>query len=89
MSIGKDLDFSEINKALIEGYKECLVAAEERRLARIENEKQINDVNGFYFMANPSTFNGDPILTLQNNNKKNNKNIIIKEYNSKITKKYK
>lgn len=36
-----------------------------------EDEEQIDDVNGFYFMANHSTFNGDPILTLQINNGKN------------------
>lgn len=45
-----------------------------------ENEEQINDVNGFYFMANPSTFNGDPILTLQINDGKN-RSIKLKKKN--------
>lgn len=45
-----------------------------------ENEEQIDNVNGFYFMANHSAFNGDPILTLQINNGEN-RNIKLKKRN--------
>ena len=45
-----------------------------------ENEEQIDNVNGFYFMANNSMFNGYPILTLQINNGKN-RNIKLKKKN--------
>ncbi len=43
-----------------------------------ENEEQIENVNGFYFMANHTPFNGDPILTLQINNGEN-KSIKLKK----------
>ena len=45
-----------------------------------ENEEQIDEVNGFYFMANHSMINGGPILTLQINNGKN-KSIKLKKKN--------
>ena len=46
----------------------------------VQNEEQIDEVNGFYFMGNHSMFNGGPILTLQINNGKN-KSIKLKKKN--------